>query len=133
MRPRSRPDYRRRTAVGTDYGELVGKRVAVIGSGAFGVQAITEIAKTMGRLTVFQRTLNRCAPLRNSRIDAETMGKIRATYAEVFARCRETYGCFIHGADPRNALEVSDEEREAFYEKLGLRLLAMIRSTETVN
>ena len=46
------------------------------------------------------------------------MGKIRATYAEIFARCRETYGCFIHAADPRNAVEVSAEEREAFYERL---------------
>jgi cation diffusion facilitator CzcD-associated flavoprotein CzcO len=97
---------------------FAGKRVAVIGTGASGVQAITEIAKTVGHLTVFQRTPNWCAPLRNSRIDAETMGKIRATYAEIFARCRETYGCFIHAADPRNAVEVSAEEREAFYERL---------------
>ena len=97
---------------------FAGKRVAVIGTGASGVQAITEIAKTVGHLAVFQRTPNWCAPLRNSRIDAETMGKIRANYDEVFARCRETYGCFIHAADPRNALEVPAEEREAFYEKL---------------
>ncbi len=97
---------------------FAGKRVAVIGTGASGVQAITEIAKTVGHLTVFQRTPNWCAPLRNSRIDAETMGKIRANYDEIFARCRETYGCFIHAADPRNALEVPAEEREAFYEKL---------------
>jgi len=95
-----------------------GKRVAVIGTGASGVQAITEIAKTVGHLTVFQRAPNWCAPLRNSRIDAPTMDKIRANYPEIFARCRETYGCFIHAADPRNATEVSAEVREAFYEKL---------------
>ncbi len=95
-----------------------GKRVAVIGTGASGVQAITEIAKTVGHLTVFQRTPNWCAPLRNSPIDAETMERIRADYDEIFARCRETYGCFVHAADPRNALDVSAEEREAFYEKL---------------
>jgi cation diffusion facilitator CzcD-associated flavoprotein CzcO len=33
-----------------------GKRVAVIGTGATGVQTITEVAKTAGHLTVFQRT-----------------------------------------------------------------------------
>src|SRR5882672_7598832 len=33
-----------------------GKRVAVIGTGATGVQTITEVAKTVGHLTVFQRT-----------------------------------------------------------------------------
>jgi cation diffusion facilitator CzcD-associated flavoprotein CzcO len=95
-----------------------GKRVAAIGTGASGVQAITEIARTVGHLTVFQRTPNWCAPLRNSRIDAETMERIRARYDEIFARCRETWGCFIHDADPRNAVEVSGEEREALFEKL---------------
>ena len=95
-----------------------GKRVAVIGTGATGVQAITEIAKTVGHLTVFQRTPNWCAPLHNSRIDAETQARIKASYPEIFARCRDSFGCFIHAADPRNALEVSAEEREAFYEKL---------------
>jgi cation diffusion facilitator CzcD-associated flavoprotein CzcO len=97
---------------------FLGKRVAVIGTGASGVQAITEIAKTVGHMTVFQRTPNWCAPLRNSAIEVETMDGIRARYAEIFARCRETYGCFIHAADPRNATEVSAEEREAMYEKL---------------
>ncbi len=96
---------------------FAGKRVAVIGTGASGVQAITEIAKTAGHLTVMQRTPNWCAPLRNSAIDRETMAGIRARYAEIFARCRETYGCFIHQADPRNAVEVSPAEREAFFEE----------------
>jgi len=94
------------------------KRVAVIGTGATGVQAITEIAKTVGHLTVFQRTPNWCAPLHNSRIDAATHAKIKADYPEIFARCRESYGCFIHDADPRNAVDVPADEREAFYEKL---------------
>ena len=61
-----------------------GKRVAVIGTGATGVQAITEIAKTAGSLTVFQRTPNFCAPLRNSPIDAETQRKIKATLSGNF-------------------------------------------------
>jgi cation diffusion facilitator CzcD-associated flavoprotein CzcO len=95
-----------------------GKRVAVIGTGATGVQAITEIATTVGHLTVFQRTPNWCAPLHNSRIDAATQASIKANYPEIFARCRDSFGCFIHAADPRNALEVSPEEREAFYERL---------------
>jgi cation diffusion facilitator CzcD-associated flavoprotein CzcO len=97
---------------------FAGKRVAVIGTGASGVQAITEIAKTVGHLVVFQRTPNWCAPLRNSWIARETMDQIRANYNEIFARCRETYGCFIHDADPRNALDVSAEDREALFEKL---------------
>ena len=97
---------------------FAGKRVAVIGTGATAVQAITEIAKTVGHLTVFQRTPNWCAPLHNSKIDAATQARIKATYPEIFALCRDSFGCFIHQADPRKALEVSPEEREAFYEKL---------------
>jgi cation diffusion facilitator CzcD-associated flavoprotein CzcO len=82
------------------------------------VQAITEIARTVGHLTVFQRTPNWCVPLHNSPIDAATQARIKATYPEIFARCRQSFGCFIHDADPRNALDVSPEEREAFFEKL---------------
>ena len=97
---------------------FAGKRVGVIGTGATAVQAITEIAKTVGHLTVFQRTPNWCAPLRNSPIDAATQARIKTTYPEIFERCRQSFGCFIHDADPRKALEVSPEEREAFFEKL---------------
>ena len=97
---------------------LAGKRVAVIGTGATGVQTIQTIAAEVGHLTVFQRTPNWCAPLHNGKIDAETQRKIKAGYPEMFARCQETFACFIHTPDPRGAFEVSDEEREAFYEKL---------------
>jgi cation diffusion facilitator CzcD-associated flavoprotein CzcO len=97
---------------------FAGKRVGVIGTGATAVQAITEIAKTVDHLTVFQRTPNWCAPLHNSRITPEEQARIKARYAEIFETCRNSFGCFIHQADPRHALEVSPEEREAFYEQL---------------
>src|SRR6516162_1705747 len=95
-----------------------GKRVAVIGTGATGIQTITEVAKTAGHLTVFQRTPQWAAPLHNGRIGKDEMSRIRANYPEIFERCQETYGCFIHSTDPRSALEVTPEEREAFWEKL---------------
>jgi cation diffusion facilitator CzcD-associated flavoprotein CzcO len=98
--------------------DFAGKRVAVIGTGATGVQTIQSIAADVGHLTVFQRTPNWCAPLHNGKIDAETQQRIKAGYPEMFARCQETFACFIHTPDSRGAFEVSDEEREAFYEKL---------------
>jgi len=97
---------------------FAGKRVAVIGTGATGIQTITEVAKTVGHMTVFQRTPQWSAPLHNAKIGKEEMGRIRANYQEIFARCQETYGCFIHATDPRSTLEVTPEEREAFWEKL---------------
>jgi cation diffusion facilitator CzcD-associated flavoprotein CzcO len=98
--------------------DLAGRRVAVIGTGATGVQTIQTIAAGVGSLTVFQRTPNWCAPLHNSKIDAQTQEKIRSGYPEMFRRCLETFACFIHTPDPRGTFEVSDEEREAFFEKL---------------
>ena len=97
-----------------------GKRVAVIGTGATGVQAITEIAKTVDQLTVFQRRPNWCTPLHNRPIDKQEMEQIRAGYEALFRRCKETSACFVHTVDPRSTFEVTDEERAAFWEKLYL-------------
>jgi cation diffusion facilitator CzcD-associated flavoprotein CzcO len=98
--------------------DFAGKRVAVIGTGATGVQTIQTIAGSVGHLTVFQRTPNWCAPLHNGKIDADTQKKIKASYPEIFRRCQETFAYFLHTPDPRGTFEVTDEEREAFFEKL---------------
>lgn len=98
--------------------DLKGKRIGVIGTGATAIQAITEIAKDAGTLHVFQRTPNWAAPLHNRKITAKEQLGIKASYDEIFARCRETATCFIHNTDPRNALDLSAEEREAFWDKL---------------
>lgn len=94
------------------------KRVAIIGTGATGVQVIQTIADEVGSLTVFQRDPNYCAPLHNRKIDKAEMKEIRANYSAYFARCDETFGSFLHGSDPRNSLDVSDQERLAFFEEL---------------
>ena len=94
-----------------------GKRVAVIGTGATGVQTIQEVAKTAAHLTVFQRTPNWCAPLHNALITDAEQRDIKSRYAEIYQQCRENVSGFIHQPDPRSALEVSAQEREAFWEK----------------
>ena len=98
--------------------DLRGKRVGVVGTGASAVQLIPEIAKEVGHLTVFQRTANYCAPLRNGPIDAETQREIKASYPAIFKRCLETDTAFIHNTDPRSYDEVSVEDRLALYEEL---------------
>ncbi len=98
--------------------DLAGKRVGVIGTGATAVQLIAEIAKEVGHLTVFQRIANYCVPLRNGPIDPEWQREIKASYPEIFEKCRETPGAFMHQFDPRSALDVSEEERLAQYERL---------------
>ncbi len=97
--------------------DLRGKRVGIIGTGATAIQVIQTIAKDVGSLTVFQRTPNWAAPLHNRRITAEEQAKIKASYKEIFERCRQTATCFIHDVDPRKALDLTPEEREAFWEQ----------------
>jgi cation diffusion facilitator CzcD-associated flavoprotein CzcO len=82
-----------------------------------GVQTIQEVAKTAEHLTVFQRTPNWCAPLLNSKIDSQEMARLKEGYPAMFQRCQETFSCFLHTPDPRGTFEVSEAEREAFWEK----------------
>ena len=98
--------------------ELAGKRVAVIGTGATGVQVISEIADKVGELTVFQRRPNWCAPLNNSKLTPAQMADIKSRYDEIFATCLRTPGGFEHEPDRRGFYEVSREERVVLWDKL---------------
>lgn len=98
--------------------DLSDKRVAVIGTGATGVQVIAEIADKVGELTVFQRHPNWCAPLNNSPITPEQQAEIKATYDQIFAKCATTPGGFIHGPQERPMAETTTEERYALWEDL---------------
>ena len=98
--------------------ELSNKRVGVIGTGATAVQMIPEIAKEVGHLTVFQRTANYCLPSGNTKITEEEQREIKANYQQMFERCKETFGAFVHGFDERATLDIPAAEREAWYEEL---------------
>lgn len=93
------------------------KRVAVIGTGASGVQVITEIAKTAKSLTVFQRRPNWCKPLHNRLIFKNEMKRLRAWYPEMFQLCEQTSAGFLHTPDGRRTFDLPPDEREAFWEK----------------
>lgn len=97
---------------------LAGKKVAVIGTGATGIQVIAEIADKVGDLTVFQRRPNWSAPLNNGPISQAEMAEIRSRYKEIFDRCARTPGGFEHEPDRRGFYEVSREERLALWDKL---------------
>ncbi len=98
--------------------DMAGKRVAVIGTGATGIQVIGEIADKVGELTVFQRRPNWSAPLNNGPISDAEMADIRRRYDEIFATCARTPGGFEHEPDRRGFYEVSREERLALWDKL---------------
>jgi cation diffusion facilitator CzcD-associated flavoprotein CzcO len=75
--------------------DLAGRRVAVIGTGSSGVQAITEVAKVAGSLHVFQRTPNYVVPSQNAPIDRERYADFSARIGEVWDQVMTTGGGFI--------------------------------------
>ncbi|MEM7017945.1 MAG: NAD(P)/FAD-dependent oxidoreductase, partial [Pseudomonadota bacterium] len=107
---------------------LDGRRVGVIGTGATGIQVISDIADKVGELTVFQRRPNWSTPLNNSPISEEEMADIRARYDEIFANCKLSPGGFEHVPDRRGFWNLTREERIAFwdelYDKPGFAILA---------
>lgn len=101
--------------------ELAGRRVGVIGTGASGVQVIQTIAAKVAALTVFQRTPTYCVPQRNRPLSDEDRTRVVAEWADILAACRKSDGGFIHVADRRSGLAVTESEREAKFEALWQR------------
>lgn len=100
---------------------LKGKRVGIIGTGATGIQIIQTIVKPeydVKSLTVFQRTPNWSAPLRNESLTKQDMVEIRKQYPKIFEQCLKSYSGFVYTADTRKTLEVPEAERLAFWEDL---------------
>ena len=98
--------------------DFAGKRVAVIGTGASGVQLIPEVAKEAAELVVYQRTPNWNSPLNNGKITEEEQAEIKATYDEIYHSCMNSFGGFVHRASRKRTFDESKEERWALYEKL---------------
>ncbi|KAK3722030.1 hypothetical protein LTR37_002846 [Vermiconidia calcicola] len=94
------------------------KRVGIIGTGATAIQAIPEIAKTVGHLTVFQRTPNWAVPLHNGKISKEEMEGLRQGYPQLFEMLDKTKMAFMHDSNPDSIWEASEEEREELWETL---------------
>ena len=97
---------------------MAGKKVAVIGTGATGIQVIGEIADKVGELTVFQRRPNWSAPLGNGPISEAEMADIRKRYDEIFQACARTPGGFEHEPDRRGFYDLTHEERVKFWDSL---------------
>jgi cation diffusion facilitator CzcD-associated flavoprotein CzcO len=105
-------------SLGGDKSVYAGKRVAVIGAGASAVQVIPHVAKDAKELVVFQRTANWASPLFNAPITDAEQPALKAAYPEIFKACDSTSGGFVHQFDPRSIYDVSDDERNALFEKL---------------
>lgn len=66
------------------------KRVAVVGTGATGIQVIPEVALEAGQLTVFQRTPNYAVPARNRPLDDDDREEIKKNYDEILEKAHNS-------------------------------------------
>ncbi|KAI3621181.1 cyclohexanone monooxygenase [Moniliophthora roreri] len=98
--------------------DLRGKRVAVIGTGATGVQIIQEIGPIVEHLTVFQRTPNTCLPMRQAKVDKTMQEKRKSLYLTIFRRRLQTWAGFDYDSFPQNFSSASPEERHLRFEEL---------------
>ena len=97
--------------------DLTGKRVGVIGTGSSGIQAISEIAKTAGHLTVFQRTPNYATPIVNRPADRTEVAAVKADYAAVRDASRNHFLGVPYTQVQPSALAVTAEERRRTFDE----------------
>ena len=97
--------------------ELGGKRVAVIGTGSSGVQAIPLLAEQAAHLTVFQRTPNYAYPAHNGPSPAHRVAGRRENLQEYRKRTRQTMGGVPNPAATHFSWQLSDAQRRERFEQ----------------
>ncbi len=97
--------------------ELAGKRVAVIGTGSSGVQAIPKIAEQAAHLTVFQRTPNFAFPAHNGPSPADRVAALEKDRADYRAQARLSLTGVPLPRATEFSWQLSDAERRRRFEK----------------
>ncbi|GGE51643.1 cyclohexanone monooxygenase [Agaricicola taiwanensis] len=99
--------------------DFTGKRVALIGTGATGIQMLPKIAAQAGFVTVFQRTANFSVPAGNHPMPKEEDREHKARYPELRKAARKQSSGMSRVPIPTmSALDVPHEERLRIYERL---------------
>lgn len=97
--------------------------MAVVGTGATGVQLVQEIGPQVSHLTIFQRTPNLCLPMNNGPLDASTQLKNinDGTLASELDSRVASFNGFNFGFAQRDTLKDTPEERRKFFEEVWAR------------
>lgn len=98
--------------------DVRGKRCAIIGTGASGVQVAQAWGPVAGSVKVYQRTPNLAVPLRRKNLTPEEQEICKQHYQQLFRLREKCFGGFTYHFCERNTFEDTPEEREAFFEKL---------------
>ncbi|KPF73334.1 MAG: flavin-containing monooxygenase [Blastomonas fulva] len=96
---------------------MAGRKVAIVGTGASGVQVAQEAAAEAAQVTLLQRTPILALPMRQESLTAEQQEREKADYPAIFAARLQTGGGFDTGRVDASALEVDEEERHSLFER----------------
>jgi len=98
--------------------DVKGKKCAVIGTGASGVQIAQEWGPEAGELTVFQRTPNLAIPMGKRPLTVEEQNIGKRWYHRLFELREKCFGGFFFTFSEKNTFDDTPEEREAFFHEL---------------
>lgn len=96
--------------------DFSGQKVAVIGTGSSGVQAIPEIAKEASELYVFQRTPNFSVPAENGPLDQKWWQEVKDNYREVRDIAKATPTGLPFHPPEELATQVDEDRRQEVFE-----------------
>lgn len=101
--------------------DVKGKKVAVIGTGATGVQITQEWAHEIGEdgdLKMFQRTPNMCCPMRQVKLTPEGQMKDKRNYPAIFKERWNNFNGFLYQYRPMKMSDHTPEQRDDLFEEL---------------
>ncbi|KOS57371.1 flavin-containing monooxygenase [Rhodococcus rhodochrous] len=97
--------------------DFTGRRVAVVGTGASGIQAIPLIAEQASELVVFQRTPQFATPLGNGPLDPQVADEAKQNYGSLRDAARNHFlGVPFDQVQP-SALAVDAQERRRVFDE----------------
>lgn len=105
-------------AEGVDYKN---KRVAIIGTGASGVQMVQEMGPVATQVDVYQRTPNLALPMGKKPMTKEQQDGLKPFYPKIHAYRERCFAGFDYDLLERNTFDDTPEEREEHFESLWAR------------
>jgi len=124
--------------------DLTNKRVGIIGTGSSGVQAIPELARMAGHLTVFQRTPVYTMPANRKRMRSAVQQEFRDHYRDIremqqhntggvsnFRPQRSVVRNDNRQRTPTRLLDLTPEQRQDILQRQGLSALLGFRDVNT--
>ncbi|KAI0195037.1 hypothetical protein F4808DRAFT_440826 [Astrocystis sublimbata] len=98
--------------------DVKGKRCAVIGTGASGVQITQAWGPEASEVKVFQRTPNLAIPMRRRDLTLEEQERTKVIYPELFNYREKTFAGLLYDWYEKNTFDDTPEEREKVFERM---------------